>query len=129
MGTQPFVKVLCYPSGSVAEAGIRIKALRELGVEAIVIGGPTEVAGLKVLGKGHVGVVVRCLWSGREAALKIRRTDADRESIEPGRPRILSEANRWSLGPTLYRFFQGLHRDGGAQGDRPGGLVGEFADP
>jgi putative serine/threonine protein kinase len=72
-----------------------------MGVEALVFAGRTEVGRLKVLGKGHVGVVVACLWRGRRAALKIRRTDADRESLE-GEGEVLKEANKSNLGPLLF---------------------------
>lgn len=101
LGVSPFLSVLCYPSGSQAEALRRIISLKEMGVEALVFAGRTEVGGLKVLGKGHVGVVVACLWRGRRAALKIRRTDADRESLE-GEGEVLKEANRSNLGPLLF---------------------------
>jgi predicted Ser/Thr protein kinase len=70
-------------------------------VEGLEFRGRTEVGGLKVLGKGHVGVVIACLWSGRRAALKVRRTDADRESLEH-EGEILREANRSDLGPHLF---------------------------
>jgi len=81
----------------------RIEALKGLDVAVLVFRGRTEVAGLRVLGKGHVGVVIACEWKGRSAALKIRRTDADRESLER-EAGILSEANKWGLGPQLYAF-------------------------
>ncbi|MGA1975518.1 MAG: hypothetical protein ABSG92_07775 [Conexivisphaerales archaeon] len=97
----PFVSVLCYPSGSQSEAQRRIISLKEMGVEALVFVGSIEVGGLKVLGKGHVGVVVECLWKGKRAALKIRRTDADRESLER-EGEILKESNRSKIGPVLF---------------------------
>jgi putative serine/threonine protein kinase len=96
------VKVLCYPSGSLSEAMKRIESLKELGVEALIFSGKVEVAGLKVLGKGHAGVVVKSLWNGKETALKIRRIDSDRQGFER-EAEILAEANRMSLGPSLYR--------------------------
>jgi putative serine/threonine protein kinase len=102
----PYVRVLCYPSGSSSKAEIRVATLKEMGVEALDFVGRTEISGVRVLGKGHVGVVVRCVWRGREAALKIRRTDSDREGLER-EGEILEEANRWGLGPILY----GVSRD------------------
>jgi putative serine/threonine protein kinase len=101
LGVPPFVSVLCYPSGSRLEALLRIASLKEMGVESLEFRGRTEIAGLKLLGKGHVGVVVSCSWKGRRAALKVRRTDADRESLE-SEGEVLREANKSNLGPRLF---------------------------
>jgi putative serine/threonine protein kinase len=97
----PYVKVLCYPSGSPPEAARRKESLSSMGVETLFFEGRTEVAGLRVLGKGHVGVVVGCLWKGRRAALKIRRTDTARASLER-EGEVLREANLWNIGPLLH---------------------------
>jgi predicted Ser/Thr protein kinase len=101
LGAPPFVSVLCYPYGSQQEAERRVASLREIGVESLEFRGKTEVGRLKVLGKGHVGLVVACVWKGTTAALKIRRTDADRESLEI-EGELLREANKSKLGPTLF---------------------------
>jgi len=101
LGSPPFLNVLCYPSGSKSEALRRIISLKELGVEALEFRGRTEVGSLKVLGKGHVGVVVACFWRGKRAALKVRRADADRPSLE-GEGEVLKEANKADLGPILF---------------------------
>jgi predicted Ser/Thr protein kinase len=101
LGVPPFVNVLCYPSGAQPEALRRIASLKEMGVESLEFRGRTEIGGLKVLGKGHVGVVVSCFWRGRWAALKVRRTDADRGSLE-AEGEVLREANKSNLGPHLF---------------------------
>jgi putative serine/threonine protein kinase len=101
LGSPPFVSVICYPHGSQQEAGRRVASLREIGVEALEFRGRTEVGVLKVLGKGHVGLVVACFWRGRRAALKVRRTDAGRESLEI-EGEVLREANKFGLGPILF---------------------------
>jgi putative serine/threonine protein kinase len=97
----PFSGVLCYPKPTPLEAERRILALRRLGVGSIIFAGRTEVAGLHVIGKGHVGVVVRCLWQGRRGALKVRRLDSARESLQT-EGSILRIANAHGLGPSLY---------------------------
>jgi len=101
LDSMPYVKVLCYPLSSQPEAARRKASLSSMGVQTLFFEGRTEVAGLRVLGKGHVGVVVRCLWKGRRAALKIRRTDAARESLER-EGELLRGANLWNLGPLLH---------------------------
>jgi putative serine/threonine protein kinase len=48
-----------------------------------------------------VGVVLRCVWRGLEAALKARRTDADRPSMME-EAELLRAANAAGVGPRLY---------------------------
>lgn len=92
--------VLCYPRPTDTEVSSRIKELRSLGVEALLFRGRTEISGAPVLGKGHVGVVVAALRGGRKLALKIRRVDADRETMHR-EAEMLRKANSVSVGPKL----------------------------
>lgn len=97
-------KFLCWPEYNGEIVANRIKQLESLGVESIAAGGPHNIQGIQVLGKGHTGVVLRARWHGREVALKVRRTDADRESMER-EAGFLSHVNKWGLGPTLHGFI------------------------
>jgi putative serine/threonine protein kinase len=97
---RPFQTILCYPRPSDEEANRRTRELATLSVEALIFSGPTQIGGLSVLGKGHVGVVVRCVWRGRRAAVKIRRVDADRADLK-AEGEVLSRANAVGVGPTL----------------------------
>ena len=92
--------LLSYPRYDEGEAGRRIAELRSLGVEALELRGPGTIMGVHVLGKGHVGVVVAALLGGRRVALKVRRADADRESLE-AEATNLRLANGVSVGPQL----------------------------
>jgi putative serine/threonine protein kinase len=92
--------LLSYPSFDEEEAGKRLRELRGLGVEAVELVGRHGVRGVLVLGKGHVGVVVAAVLGGRRVALKIRRVDADRSSLE-GEAVSLGVANGASVGPRL----------------------------
>jgi predicted Ser/Thr protein kinase len=56
-----------------------------------------------VLGKGHVGVVLRAMRGSEEVALKIRRTDSDRESMHR-EAEMLVLANKAGVGPILHGF-------------------------
>jgi putative serine/threonine protein kinase len=90
--------LLTYPGCDDEEGGARLLELRGLGVEALVLTGRHVLHGVPVLGKGHVGVVVAALMDGRRVALKIRRVDADRASLE-AEASNLRVANGVSVGP------------------------------
>ena len=93
--------LLSYPvyDGEVAEE--RLVELRGLGVEAVELQGHHAINGVPVLGKGHVGVVLAARASGRLVALKVRRVDADRETLER-EAEYLRVANGVSVGPRLF---------------------------
>ncbi|MEM2341930.1 MAG: serine/threonine protein kinase [Candidatus Bathyarchaeia archaeon] len=96
--------ILCYPRYNPDEAGRRIIEIRELGVVAICFGGDKIVAGLPVLGKGCVGIVVQALLNdGRRVALKIRRVDSEPERIVH-EARMLQMANSVDVGPMLLGY-------------------------
>jgi len=78
----------------------RISELRELGVEAVELGGRHLVGTVPVLGKGHVGIVVAARMGGERVALKVRRLDAGRPSME-GEASYLGVANGAGVGPRL----------------------------
>jgi len=95
--------LVCWPAYDEETALQRLRQLRGLGVEAVALGGRHRILTLRVLGKGHVGVVLRCTWRGVEAALKARRTDADRPSMME-EAEHLRRANEAGVGPRLYAF-------------------------
>ena len=78
----------------------RLSELRGLGVEAVELGGRHAVGTVPVLGKGHVGIVVAARLGGERVALKIRRLDAGRPSLE-GEASHLAVANAAGVGPRL----------------------------
>ena len=90
--------ILCYPKPTESEVSSRIEELRTLGVEALSFRGRMTLFGIPILGKGHVGVVVVALHKGSEVALKIRRVDADRETMQR-EAQLLKRANNVSVGP------------------------------
>jgi putative serine/threonine protein kinase len=97
----PYIQVLTYPRISLREARSRISQLRQLGVDELVFEGRAKVGRLGILGLGTVGIVVRAEAKGRLCALKIRRTDANRSSMEE-EYRITALANRVGIGPDVY---------------------------
>jgi putative serine/threonine protein kinase len=96
-------RFLCWPEHDKETSIDRVKQLESLGVQSLAIGGPHNIQGTLVLGKGHAGIVIRAIWCGEEVALKARRTDADRESMEREAGFIV-HVNKWGLGPELYGF-------------------------
>ena len=92
--------LLCYPRLDADEAERRLGELRLLGVEALELRGRHRVGEVPVLGKGHVGVVVAARIGDASAALKIRRVDADRDSLA-AEAESLRRANLVSVGPRL----------------------------
>ena len=77
-----------------------MEELEEMGVSALVLRGRHAIDGVPIMGKGHVGVVMAALLGGEEVAVKLRRTDADRASME-AEGEYLRVANGASVGPRL----------------------------
>jgi putative serine/threonine protein kinase len=95
---EPYASVVCYPRSTPSEMQDRIKELQQHGVSEVEFVGKTSAANIPVLGKGYVGVVVVALLKGKRIALKMRRVDADRESLEH-EAELLSKANSVNVGP------------------------------
>jgi putative serine/threonine protein kinase len=92
---------VCYPRFSESEYKDRIAEMESLGVTSLMLGGSTNINGLRVAGKGQVGLVLRArIGNNKICALKIRRLDADRKSmdVEAGLHRIANDAG---VGPRL----------------------------
>jgi putative serine/threonine protein kinase len=94
---------ICWPVYSEEDAAERLRQLKGLGVESLALGGRHDILGNMILGKGHVGVVIRATWRGLDVALKARRTDADRPTMME-EAELLRRANDAGVGPKLYTF-------------------------
>ena len=70
---EPFNKVICYPRSSGGEIKRRIKELKDLNINKIIFDGKTEINGLKVLGKGWVGIVTKTLINDKIYVIKIKK--------------------------------------------------------
>jgi putative serine/threonine protein kinase len=97
---EPYASILCYPRSIKAEVGRRLKELQKLDIEALEFGGEKEAFGVRVLGKGCVGIVVKAFVKGQMIALKIRRVDADRVRMRH-ESEMLRKANSVEVGPEL----------------------------
>lgn len=99
---EPYSAVLGYPRCSRKELESRIKELQANDVKVLLFEGNGKIGKLEVLGKGHVSVVVKAIYHGREIALKIRRTDADRATMER-EGEFLRLANSVGVGPKFIK--------------------------
>lgn len=97
---EKFASVLCYPKYDSEETTERIKQLKRLGVKAIYFTGKKRAFDIPVLGRGHVGIVVVASTKTGQAALKIRRLDADRKEMQR-EAEMLARANSVEIGPRL----------------------------
>jgi putative serine/threonine protein kinase len=101
-GAPELARILTYPRFEEGEYRSRLGELRRLGVTSLMVGGRTVIGGVRIAGKGNVGLVIKAKAGGRACALKIRRTDANRENME-GEVRLHRIANAASVGPALLK--------------------------
>lgn len=95
---EPYASILCYPRLTSKELQERLLELKKLGIKALEFGGEKEVFGVKVLGKGCVGIVTIAHRGNEKVALKIRRVDADRVKMQ-NEAALLKKANLLNVGP------------------------------
>ncbi|MDQ3885299.1 MAG: serine/threonine protein kinase [Thermoproteota archaeon] len=95
-----FLHLILYPRFSESEYEKRIAELKSLGITSIILDGRTIVNGIRVAGKGCVGLVVKAKSGSKVYALKIRRTDADRKTMD-NEARLHIIANSAGVGPSL----------------------------
>ncbi len=98
--SSPYSPILTYPRLDLEEAKQRIGELSDMGVSTLRFKGVTLVDGMRILGKGCVGIVTQARMDGELVALKIRRLDADRPSMNE-EARLLRLANSVNVGPRL----------------------------
>lgn len=101
LAEEPYGSVLCYPTAGKAELEDRIRELASMGVVEMIFEGKSKVGRLGLLGKGCVSIVVKAMLGDKVVALKIRRIDADRPSMER-EATLLELANGVGVGPKLH---------------------------
>jgi putative serine/threonine protein kinase len=102
------VPLITYPHYSEHEYKDRIIEMQSLGITSIILRGKTILNGAHVAGKGCVGIVVKSkAGSNKVYALKIRRTDADRKTMDE-EARFHKMANSAGVGPTLKGHTKNL---------------------
>ena len=101
------VPLVCYPRFSESEYDDRIAEMESLGVTSIALGGGTTINGARIAGKGQVGLVLRAKIGDKTCALKIRRLDADRKSMDE-EARLHRIANGAGVGPHIEGHSKNL---------------------
>jgi putative serine/threonine protein kinase len=97
---EPYSKILGYPNATNRQIKSRINELEKLKIKSICLTGPTTIGNLEILGKGYVGLVVLVKRGNKEVALKIRRTDSQRENMK-NESILLKIVNSVSVGPKM----------------------------
>ena len=97
---EPYSKILGYPNATKRQIKSRINELEKLKIKSICLTGPTTIGNLEILGKGYVGVVVLVKRGNKEVALKIRRTDSQRENMK-NESIMLKLVNSVNVGPKI----------------------------
>lgn len=104
LSSREALEILCYPHFSLCNLQDRLRQASQLKISNFILS-EVESGSVKsrVLGVGHVGVVVKAKVEGFTVAVKIRRVDADRDSLE-GEAKNLEYVNNWGIGPKLYSW-------------------------
>lgn len=107
LSNQPYLQVLSYPKLDIEVVEQRIGELRELGIEGFIFHGVSQIGSVRVLGKGCESVVVKAQRGKDVFAMKIRRTDSSRISMEQ-EAKALSLANSVGVGPRIQGYTGNL---------------------
>ena len=97
---EPYSKILGYPRATNRQIKLRIKELEKLKIKSISLTGPTSLGKLAILGKWYVGVVVLAKKNNKQVALKIRRTDSQRNNMK-NESILLKLVNSVNVGPKM----------------------------
>ena len=97
---EPYSKILGYPNATNRQIKSRINELEKLKIKSVCLTGPTTIGNLAILGKGYVGVVVLAKRGNKEVALKVRRTDSQRENMKNDSI-LLYLVNTVNVGPKM----------------------------
>ena len=102
LAEHPYSVILGYPKATKAQLKSRMRELNRLGVDGVSFEGPMQIGRQSVLGKGYTGIVVLAKIGSQKAALKIRRTDSPRQSMEKETV-LLEAANMTGVGPKIIK--------------------------
>src|ERR687889_1347820 len=101
------IPLISYPHYSESEYKDRIIEMESLGITSLILGGKPIVNSAPIAGKGCVGIVVKSKAGSKVCALKIRRTDADRNTMD-NEARFHKMANSAGVGPILQGHTKNL---------------------
>src|SRR5919205_328707 len=99
--------IISYPPFSFIEYTNRLKEICSLGITHVLPTGRIKIGKMAIAGKGSVSIVLKVKTESKIHALKIRRTDANRETMrrEVSMHKI---ANSVDVGHNLFGFSKNL---------------------
>ncbi len=97
---EPYSNILGYPNATNRQIKSRINELEKLKIKSICLVCPTSIGSLAILVTVYVGVVVVVKLGNKEVALKIRRTDSQRENMK-NEAVLLKLVNSVKVGPKI----------------------------
>jgi putative serine/threonine protein kinase len=99
--------IISYPLFNVLQYANLLNEICSLGITHVLPTGSTKIGKMAIAGKGSVSIVLKVKTKGKICALKIRRTDANRETMkrEVSMHKI---ANSVDVGPKLFGFSKNL---------------------
>ena len=100
---KPYVNILGFPKATKRQVESRFSELKKLGITSVSFNGPMEDGGVRIVGKGYVGVVILVKKKKKVFALKIRRTDSPRKTMKD-EASLLQIANGINVGPKLVQY-------------------------
>ena len=100
---KPYANILGFPKATKRQIESRLIELEKLGITSVSFNGPIEVDGVRIVGKGYVGVVILVKKKKKVFALKIRRTDSPRKTMK-NEAFLLQIANGVNVGPRLIQY-------------------------
>ncbi|QUC64615.1 serine/threonine protein kinase [Nitrosopumilus sp. K4] len=100
LNLEPYSEIIGYPKASKIQIKSRINELRKLKIKSVAFWGPTTIGKLAILGKGYVGVVVLAKRGNKNVAVKIRRSDSQRNEMK-SEAVLLKTVNEVNVGPKL----------------------------
>lgn len=102
LAESPYSSILGFPKASKKQLQSRVKELQKLKINSVCFEGSSLIGKLYVLGKGYVGIVVLAKQNQNIVALKIRRTDSQRDEMR-NEARLLGLANKAKAGPKVIK--------------------------
>jgi putative serine/threonine protein kinase len=100
LSEKPYDAIVGYPNATKKQVQLRISQMKKLGINSVSFQGDLKLGSISVLGKGYVGIVVLAKRRKKIVAVKIRRTDSQREEMK-SEAKLLQIANSLGIGPSL----------------------------
>ena len=79
--SRDLIRIFTYPRIDPDLFKLKISDLLKIGIEALVFDGSTQIGKLRILGKGTNSLVIKVIYNGSLAVLKILRLDASRQTL------------------------------------------------